>query len=119
MYEQLYRTAPVGLCLLDTELRFVRINERLAAINGKSVKEHIGHSLAEVIPDVAREHESVYRRVFETGEPVFDLEVTTSTSVWTGTALVSHFPVKTAEGTVILLYRSGWVRAQRRSEGIL
>ena len=51
--EILYRTAPVGLCLLDTDLRFVSINERLAKINGLSVAEHIGHTLREVVPEIA------------------------------------------------------------------
>src|SRR5262249_26868317 len=32
--ETLYQTAPVGLALLDTDLRYLRINEALAAING-------------------------------------------------------------------------------------
>ena len=32
--EDLYRNAPVGLCVLDRDLRYVRINERLAEING-------------------------------------------------------------------------------------
>ena len=32
--EWLYETAPVGLCLLDTELRVLRINAHLAAIDG-------------------------------------------------------------------------------------
>ena len=40
--DQLYRTAPVGLCFMDKELRFVRINDRLAAINGHSVEEDNG-----------------------------------------------------------------------------
>ena len=97
----LYRTAPVGLCLLDTELRYVRINERLAAMNGKSVEEHIGHSLDEVIPEAARELESVYQRVIETGEALFGVEVTTATPAWTGTVLVSYCPVKTGDGTVV------------------
>ena len=40
--ETLYRTAPIGLVLLDRELRFLRINEMLAEINGPSVEEHLG-----------------------------------------------------------------------------
>ena len=40
--EALYHEAPVGLCFVDTELRFLRINERLAAITGKPVQEHVG-----------------------------------------------------------------------------
>ena len=32
--EHIYSTAPIGLCVLDRGLRFVRINDRLAKING-------------------------------------------------------------------------------------
>lgn len=73
--EHLYATAPVGLCLLDPELRFLRINEQLAAINGSPVEDHFGRSLPEVIPDVAPHVVPIYRQVFETGEPVLDVEV--------------------------------------------
>jgi len=99
--EQLYATAPVGLSLLDAELRYVRVNERFAAITGKPVEEHIGRSLAEVIPEVARVSEPVYRRVLETGEAVLDLEMTTSTPAWSGTALVNRSPVKNGSGNVV------------------
>ena len=51
--ETLYRTAPVGLCLVDRDLRYVRINERLAAINGKPPGEHIGRTIREIIPEIA------------------------------------------------------------------
>lgn len=49
----LYRTAPVGLALLDRDLRFVRINEWLATINGKPVEAHVGRTLEEIIPEIA------------------------------------------------------------------
>src|SRR5262249_32201775 len=39
--EAIYDTAPVGLCFIDTEQRYVNINKRLAEINGKSVEEHL------------------------------------------------------------------------------
>ncbi len=35
--KHVYRTAPIGLCLFDTELRYRHINEWLASINGLSV----------------------------------------------------------------------------------
>lgn len=49
----IYNKAPVGIAALDRQLRFVRVNERLAAMNGRSVSEHIGPRVAEVIPDLA------------------------------------------------------------------
>ncbi len=51
--EHLYATAPIGLCLLDPDLRFVRINERLAEINGMPVASHIGRTVEEIVPDLA------------------------------------------------------------------
>jgi PAS domain S-box-containing protein len=98
--EHLYQTAPVGLCLMDCELRFVRVNERLAAINGKPVDEHIGRRLGDVIPDVARTIEPIYRQVIESGEPATDLEVRGTTPRWNGTAIVSYYPLKGSDGTV-------------------
>ncbi len=73
--EQLYATTPVGLCLIDTDLRFVRINQRLAEINGCSVEAHIGKHLREILPQICETLEPIYRRVIETGEPTRDVEV--------------------------------------------
>ncbi|MFQ5974632.1 MAG: PAS domain-containing protein, partial [Alphaproteobacteria bacterium] len=98
--DHLYQTAPVGLCLMDRDLRFVRVNEKLAAINGKPVVEHIGRTLREVIPEIAQKVEPIYRRVMETGEPALDFEVQGTTGNWNGTALVSFHPLKSDDGTV-------------------
>ena len=73
--EHLYRSAPFGLSLVDRNLRYVRINERLAAMNGKTVEQHIGRTVREIIPQIATEVEKLKRRVLETGEPVIDVEV--------------------------------------------
>jgi PAS domain-containing protein len=40
--EHLYQTAPIGLAFLDSNLRYQRINERLASIKGVSVEQHLG-----------------------------------------------------------------------------
>ena len=46
--EQVYKYAPVGLCLRDKELRYLRINERLAAFNGHPIEQTIGRSVHEI-----------------------------------------------------------------------
>lgn len=51
--EAIYQSAPVGLCFVNTDLRFMRLNERLAAINGSSISEHLGHTIREVLPALA------------------------------------------------------------------
>jgi PAS domain S-box-containing protein len=67
-----YESAPVGLCLVDRDLRYLEVNSRLAEINGVSVQQHIGRTMREVIPDIADFLEPIYRQVLETGEPVED-----------------------------------------------
>ncbi len=71
----IYDSAPIGLCIFDSEGRFVRINRRLAEINGRSPEAHVGRTIAEVVPDIADQAEPVLRRVVETGQPVLGVEI--------------------------------------------
>jgi PAS domain S-box-containing protein len=90
--ETIYRSAPVGLCHLDTDLRFIRINERLAAMMGRPAADVVGHSLREVLPDLAAIFETLCRQVIDGGSPVLDYEVRDTARglpYW----LVSFFPV--------------------------
>jgi len=104
LFELLYRTAPVGLCFLDTDLRFVRINERLAQINGRPVDEHIGMPVGEVIPQLKDEVEAAYRQVLDTGKPLLDIEIVGVTPaapdeqrIWT----VNYYPVFSQDNTLL------------------
>jgi diguanylate cyclase (GGDEF)-like protein/PAS domain S-box-containing protein len=101
--EDLYGTAPIGLALMDRGFRFVRMNERLAAINGKPVSEHIGHTLREIIPQLAPEIEVVVDRVFASGEPVFNIETHGSAGGDPGNErdwLKSYYPVRSSDGAL-------------------
>ncbi|MBK1618613.1 hypothetical protein CKO42_09235 [Lamprobacter modestohalophilus] len=70
-----YDTAPIGLAVLDTELRYRRINERLASSNGHPVAAHLGRSLREMVPDLAATLEPRLKQVIATGEPLRDQEI--------------------------------------------
>ena len=67
---QLYREAPIGLCYLDTELRYVQINDWLAAINGLPASEHLGRTVSDILPHAASSSERQFRHVIESGEPI-------------------------------------------------
>lgn len=102
--EAIYRTAPVGLCVLDAELRYVRINERLAEINGVPAAEHLGRTIRDVLPHLADEVEPPLRRILETGEPVLDVDVTGETPAQPGVArtwVESWFPLEDAAGRIV------------------
>ena len=72
--EQLYRTAPIGLCLLDRDFRFVRLNEFLARIMNRPLPECIGQSLRDCLPEFAENVERICSEVLKTGRPVLERE---------------------------------------------
>lgn len=102
--EATYKTAPIGLCVLDTDLRFVRINDRLAEMNGVPIADHIGRTPREIVPAVAEQAEALLRRVLDTGEPLLNVEVTGETSAHPGVQGIwneNWFPLRDDEGRVI------------------
>jgi PAS domain-containing protein len=72
--EAIYATAPVGLAVIGADCRFLRLNERLAAIHGLPVAAHLGRTVREVLPQFGDCFEEIMRRVTATGEPVLDFE---------------------------------------------
>ena len=55
--------APLGMAVLDRELRFLLCNRKLAEINGQPQDAHIGRTVAEMVPSVAPEVEEAFRSV--------------------------------------------------------
>ncbi len=72
--EQLYRTAPVGLCFLDSGFHFLRINDYLAAIHGYPVEAHLGKTVREIIPALADSIEQVLNKVLDSGKELLDVD---------------------------------------------
>lgn len=102
----IYETAPIGMCILDSELRYTRINQRLAEINGKSIEEHLGKTVQEVLPELAPEIAPLFQRILETGVAVEEVEVTGTTPAAPDverTWMVSYYPIRTPDGKVFAL----------------
>lgn len=72
LLEAIGEAAPVGFKLVDRDLRIVRMNERLADVDGRTVSEQLGRTVAEAVPDLWPELEDVYRRALA-GEHVSNL----------------------------------------------
>ncbi|WP_225800600.1 SpoIIE family protein phosphatase [Streptomyces sp. NK15101] len=71
--ESLFTQSPIGLALLGPDLRFLRVNDALARMNGVPAARHVGHRLTEVVPGVnAAGLESLMRQVMESGTAVVD-----------------------------------------------
>ena len=101
--EAYYQAAPIGLCVLDTDLRYLRINERLAEINGVPARDHIGRTVHEIVPWLGDEAERICRRILETGEPVTNMELTGTTRAEPGAQRIwvaGWYPLKDPGGKV-------------------
>jgi PAS domain S-box-containing protein len=75
LLDTVFATAPVGLAFLDRDLRFVRVNETMAALDDTPVTAHAGRTVDEVLGEPAGELVALYRRVLETDRPVHDHEL--------------------------------------------
>ncbi|MEU9078643.1 SpoIIE family protein phosphatase [Kitasatospora sp. NPDC048538] len=66
--------SPVGLYIVDTDLRLIRFNTASAGVRGVRGEEVIGRPLRELAPLLVNDaNERILREVAETGEPVIDL----------------------------------------------
>jgi PAS domain S-box-containing protein len=96
--DAVFAAAPIGLAFMDTNFRYVRVNEALAAMNGVPSDEHFGRTLRDVLgEDLASEIEPLHRQVLETGEPILDLHIERAlpaTPRETRSWLVSYYPVR-------------------------
>jgi len=72
--QAVYDSAPVGLAFLDRELRYRDINRRLANLNGHPVADHIGRTVAEMLPEIFPVLEPYLRRALS-GESVSGIEM--------------------------------------------
>ncbi len=99
----MYDASPIGLAVIDTELRYVRINEHLARLNGIPVADHIGRTVMEIIPNLSAQARAAFERVLA-GEEMKGVEIfgptparPDRTSVWRQ----NWVPMRDETGTVI------------------
>ena len=99
----IYGAAPIGLAFMDTELRFVSINDYLAEANRLPATAHIGRTLREVLGKLSDEIEPLYRQVIRTGQPISDVEMNRRGTEGVGSGrvwLASYHPVTNDHGAV-------------------
>ena len=94
--ELIYQSAPVGMSLIDRDYKFLRVNQTLAKINGIPRDQHIGRRADELLVSLKDKIKPLYERVFETGEPMLDVEIVGTTLAGDDerTWLVSYYPLE-------------------------
>lgn len=101
--EALLRTAPMGYALFSLDLRYLRINEYLAARNGHPPEAHLGRTVREMVPHLAEQVERQLATVRDTGHSRVNEEMSSRDPV-TGHVLhyvVSYFPVRLPDGNMV------------------
>nr|WSW42820.1 SpoIIE family protein phosphatase [Streptomyces sp. NBC_01001] len=75
--QSLFTQSPIGLATLGPDLRFLRVNDALARMNGVSAADHLGKRLTEVVPGVnAVALEATMQQVMDRGTAVVDVRRT-------------------------------------------
>ena len=101
----LYRMAPIGIAIVDRDLRCVRVNEALAANCQRPTADFAGKLLEQVVPiEVAERAAALHRSVLATGEPVLNVEARVNRSYEPFEPrdyLVSVYPLALSEGSAV------------------
>ena len=123
LLDTVFATAPVGLCVIDRDFRFVRLNETLAALCSRSVPQCVGHRVEEVLGDRSDELITVCQRVIGSDEPVHNHLVQPTFSddpaaaVWNVFAAPVHQPGGDLLGVTVVVVdvaeRQRLLRAER------
>ncbi|HEY9227833.1 MAG TPA: PAS domain-containing protein [Gemmatimonadaceae bacterium] len=93
--------SPVGFAFFDPSLRFLRVNSAITRMSGRAAEEHVGLTLRDVHPWLARDVEPLLRRVLESRRAVANKEIVSRAPNAGGPArtwLTSCFPIETSDG---------------------
>src|SRR5262245_33088496 len=91
LLDVVFAHAPVGIALLDRDLRVVRVNDRLAEIAGAR-----GDTIEELLPDLPGTVREDAGRVVRTGTSLSEVEISGAERRW----IASYWPVRRAGETI-------------------
>jgi PAS domain S-box-containing protein len=104
LIDALLEASPLAICFLDSEMRFIHINQVLAELHGLSAEQHIGQDFRELLPESAAKFAPIIQQVLETGQPVLNVEISGAPPGKPGTLgywLANYYPVKNEKGEII------------------
>jgi PAS domain S-box-containing protein len=70
-----FELSPVGMVLVDRQLRYLKANQRRADMGRVSMEAIIGKTVREIEPVLADTLEPLYREVFANGKPILNVEL--------------------------------------------
>lgn len=98
--QAIYDSAPVGLCFLDTNLRYVSLNRRMAEIHDLPIVTHLGLTVKDLLPLTYPVIEPYLLRALN-GEIISGLEIENIEAPAKRRMLVSYQPTRDEAGEVV------------------
>jgi len=102
--DALFRQDEIGVGVWTRDLRYLRVNPALAAMNGRPAEEHVGRTITEVLPQLGPELEALIGEVIESGTAAVGLELSGETPGqprgerhWRA----SYYPLQGPDGAII------------------
>jgi DNA-binding CsgD family transcriptional regulator len=92
----------IGIAICDSQLRYVSVNNALAAMNGIPAEAHTGKTVRDVIGPVASTVELMLGSVLATGQSILNVEIIAKlpTRNEEGHWIENYFPVRDSAGSV-------------------
>jgi PAS domain S-box-containing protein len=73
--ESMVQQSPVAMAVFDRQLRYQRVNEPMAEMNGVSAADHVGLRPGDLSPLTGQMYEHLLRKVRDTGQPITNHEL--------------------------------------------
>jgi PAS domain S-box-containing protein len=101
LLDALIAAAPIGMAFLDSDFRYVRVNDAMAEIHGVPAIDHLGRTVREVLPEMGEEVEAALARVAKSGEALVGVQLRGATPREPGRTrryLSNYYPVALGRG---------------------
>ncbi|MFG2696980.1 SpoIIE family protein phosphatase [Kitasatospora sp. NPDC051984] len=100
--DALFEQSPLGIAVLDTDLRYTAVNRTLAEMNNLPAEAHIGRTTGETMPERSTDEiTALQRQVLATGEPVIDVTLASPNSGRGGYRSISFSRMTDRAGRVL------------------
>ncbi|MFI6443250.1 SpoIIE family protein phosphatase [Kitasatospora sp. NPDC050543] len=100
--DALFEQSPLGIAILDGDLRYTAVNQTLADMNGVAAQDHVGRTTGETLPErAADEITAIQRQVLATGEPVIDVTLASPITARSGFRSISYSRLTDRAGRVL------------------
>jgi PAS domain S-box-containing protein len=100
LFDSFVSVAPVGMAILDSDARYVNINEQLAEINGVSIDDHLGKLPSQILPGrLGEKSDEEIKEILRTNQVIINEEISGETIGQPGVTrhwLRSFFPLQGA-----------------------